>query len=192
MTRTPDEIKKGLELCYEGIDCSECPYFMDCFRDDETPYGAVMPDALAYIQQLEATVSEKEKVVAELSGKIGRLEADNKLLQDAVDQWEYVAASPGAVEDMARENDMLTKYARQREKQVTELSASNVKLQKEVYQLKAERDAAVADLAHVKDCDTCKYDNACLTGKKDCFACHEKSCPCLICRYEWRGVQKEE
>lgn len=63
---------------------------------------------------------------------------------------------------------------------------------KKVKQLEAERDAAVADLAYVKDCDTCKYDNACLTGKKDCFGCHAKSCPCLICQYEWRGVQKEE
>lgn len=67
-----------------------------------------------------------------------------------------------------------------------------LKMEERVQQLEAERDAAVADLAHVKDCDTCKYDNACLTGKKDCFGCHAKSCPCLICQYEWRGVQKEE
>ena len=62
----------------------------------------------------------------------------------------------------------------------------------EVAKLQAERDAAVADLEHVKDCDSCKYDNACFTGKKDCFGCHEKRCPCLTCQYEWRGVTKEE
>ena len=68
----------------------------------------------------------------------------------------------------------------------------NEKLYAELAAVKAERDAAVADLAHAKDCDTCKYDDACLTGKKDCFGCREKSCPCMTCQYEWRGVQKEE
>jgi hypothetical protein len=61
-----------------------------------------------------------------------------------------------------------------------------------IQKLEAERDAAVADLEHVKDCDSCKYDDACFTGKKDCFGCHEKRCPCLTCQYEWRGVQKED
>lgn len=51
--RSPDEIKKGLECCYEGIDCTKCPYMKACFEDDEKPYGLVVPDALAYIQQLE-------------------------------------------------------------------------------------------------------------------------------------------
>lgn len=54
--KKPEEIKKGLEICYEDIDCSECPYLANCFNDDTAPYGAVMPDALAYIQQLEAQV----------------------------------------------------------------------------------------------------------------------------------------
>ena len=43
-------------------------------------------DALALIQQLEATVSEKEKVVAELSGKIGQLEAERNQLLKKVEQ----------------------------------------------------------------------------------------------------------
>ena len=75
---------------------------------------------------------------------------------------------------------------------IQQLQAQNAEQAERIKQLEAERDAAVADLAHVKDCDTCKYDDACLTGKKDCFGCREKSCPCMTCQYEWRGVQKEE
>lgn len=63
MQKTPDEIKKGLELCYEDIDCSECPYLDECFGNDEDPFGAVMPDALAYIQQLER---ERDAAVADI------------------------------------------------------------------------------------------------------------------------------
>ena len=49
--RTPEEIKKGLECCAEYGNCSEgCPYnpIKDCGHD-------LYSDALAYIQQLEAT-----------------------------------------------------------------------------------------------------------------------------------------
>ena len=82
MTKTPDEIKKGLEVCNiwmvdEPNRCMECPYF--CTKDCA---DTLMKHALALIQQLEATVSEKEKVVAELSGKIGQLETErNQLLE---------------------------------------------------------------------------------------------------------------
>lgn len=147
MTKTPDEIKKGLECyinhgeCHKHPRCDGCPYKV--YTPDEVYRNVPIADALALIQQLEAGIAE----------------------------WEDVAVSPGAIEDMAREN---------------------TELLKKVELLQAERDAAVADLAHVKDCDTCKYDNACLTGKKDCFGCHAKGCPCLTCQYEWRGVQKEE
>lgn len=49
--KTPEEIKKGLEICSVGNmrECMQCPYPIgfECF---EQP----MKDALAYIQQLEA------------------------------------------------------------------------------------------------------------------------------------------
>ena len=53
--RTPEEIKKGLELC-EADDCYEekhtgCPY-----DDDELCIRHICGDALAYITQLEARV----------------------------------------------------------------------------------------------------------------------------------------
>lgn len=49
--KTPDEIKKGLECarnCSENdLGCSKCPYLSEDCSD-------LHPDALAYIQQLEA------------------------------------------------------------------------------------------------------------------------------------------
>lgn len=51
--KTPDDIKKGLEICTtDGVSCTECPYCDVCVA-----YGGktdVDVDALAYIQQLEA------------------------------------------------------------------------------------------------------------------------------------------
>ena len=69
-----DEIKKGLEY----ISIKDVARKLDAWEDG-IPYDFVedaAADALALIQQLEATVSEKEKVVAELSGKIGQLEVE--------------------------------------------------------------------------------------------------------------------
>lgn len=77
MTRTPDEIKKGLAYCVEPYCPGEkCPYWnAESCAQDKTY------DALAYIRQLEATVSEKEKVVAELLKKVEQLQADRDALQ---------------------------------------------------------------------------------------------------------------
>lgn len=76
--KSPDKIKKGLGCCADGnIVCAG-----NCVFDDDVKLGypdcvkLLMSNALAYIQQLEATVSEKEKVISELSGKVGQLEAE--------------------------------------------------------------------------------------------------------------------
>lgn len=163
-SRTPDEIKQGL-MCLVGGEeledtCGGCAYL-----DTRGPcVDHVLPDVLALVEQLQATVSEKEKVIAELSGKIGQLEADNKLLQDAVDQWELVAASPGAVEDMGREN---------------------AELLKKVEQLQAERDAALENIRG--DCVYCLHLCEDMVAPS-CFDCANKG----YYRWEWRGVQKEK
>ena len=56
MSKTPDVIKKGLEVCNiwmvdEPNHCKECPYF--CTKDCA---DTLMKNALALIQQLEARV----------------------------------------------------------------------------------------------------------------------------------------
>lgn len=51
MTKTPDEIKKGLECCHEMCSRGNCPY-----REDPECTISARKDALALIQQLEAQV----------------------------------------------------------------------------------------------------------------------------------------
>ena len=58
MTKTPDEIKKGLECCMDYQNCTEgedpqCPYY-----DAQRCMEALLADALALIQQLEAELSD--------------------------------------------------------------------------------------------------------------------------------------
>ncbi len=49
--KTPDEIKKGLKQCFSEICCRGCPYAgADCID--------LGTDALGYIQQLEAALTE--------------------------------------------------------------------------------------------------------------------------------------
>ena len=54
--KTPEEIKKGIELCiYMDGPCSECPYDKVSYNLDECS-KALLEDALAYIWQLEEKV----------------------------------------------------------------------------------------------------------------------------------------
>ena len=86
---------------------------------------------------------------------------------------------------------------------IEKLTAENADLRKELEwkgmvialaqrkqtEAEAERDAALADLADVRSCKTCKY--ACDT--RDCSSCKSKTCKCLDCHldknaWEWRGL----
>ena len=59
--KTPDEIKKGLEICSSRGDCAKCPYPEgECFSD------LVEKDAHGYILQLENHISELTEKVAHL------------------------------------------------------------------------------------------------------------------------------
>ena len=78
MTHTPDEIKKGLELCIAGVyDCCRCSYHEvgngDCVTD-------VKCDVLAYIQQLESDNAQQARCIENLTDK---LNATN----DALPRW---------------------------------------------------------------------------------------------------------
>lgn len=74
--KTPDEIKRGAELCANGVDdgsCMKvCPYHggepgLYCFE-------ALAKDCLAYIRELEAKVAELEKVKKERDAAIADME----------------------------------------------------------------------------------------------------------------------
>lgn len=72
--RTPEEIKKGLELCRVGK-CSECPYREECDEHlacggDMLPADVVLNDIAALIQQLEA---ERDRYKRELDAAVKEL-----------------------------------------------------------------------------------------------------------------------
>ena len=62
--KTPDEIKKGLECCLKlKTNCSLCPYAPNV---DGDCMNGLVPDALAYIQQLERERDAAVGLVKEL------------------------------------------------------------------------------------------------------------------------------
>lgn len=69
--KTLDEIKKGLEHCAVGNCGCECPYFTQIdlpFGDEQGCDDSLLPDALAYIQQLE---TERDAAVSDLKKHVG-------------------------------------------------------------------------------------------------------------------------
>ena len=66
MSKTPDEIKKGLECCHVGdCECERCPY-----QKANSCMHWLKQDALEYIQQLEAGIDHAEKVAMECAKSI--------------------------------------------------------------------------------------------------------------------------
>ena len=177
--RPADEIKKGLECCSNvNFVCNEeCPYYKSLSEGEDCCLKK-NADALALIQQLQTENAEKDQRIRQLEAERDVLDYTLAGVMHSVDKW--LDVEPYKM-DGPTGNDAVTRSVLAREIAL-----------KAIEQAQTERDAAVADLEHVKDCDSCKYDDACFTGKKDCFGCHEKRCPCLTCQYEWRGVQKEE
>ena len=162
MPKTPDEIKKGMEIT--SSDClmceccvTDCPYDLECHPGNEETNTnvpkAMLHDALALIQQLQAQNAEKE-------ARIQQLEADKQQLE-------------GMLTHMNQLRDAAAGRA--------------LKMEERVHQLEEERDAAVEDVHG--NCHSCKYYikdpkeepcASCLSGfgNKD--------------NWQWRGVQKEE
>lgn len=152
--KKPNDIKKGLTWCIKGDYCKGCPYEDDCYVNLKNI--PMIKEALAYIQQLEADNASKDERI--------------QMLEAGMAQWEDVAASPGAVEDMARENHRLTQ----------ELEA-----------VKRERDAAVKDLQSYTECTFCKHDGteADMDPCKTCF--HVGAGGFSKRNWQWRGVCSE-
>lgn len=143
MNKTPDEIKKGLRL-----------------------YASELDDIVAVCDMSEAMglLEEARNKMFEAANCIDEMDSD-------LSAWGDVASSPGAVEDMAREN--------------TEL------LQK-IEQLEKERNAAVADLKEA--CAGCSNDTLCCNYCKyqeDDLQCHH-DCKMYTKEWDWqwRGVKE--
>lgn len=80
MTKTPDEIKKGLECCWGSraetglVGCDQCPYWgkYGC------PAGKVKlgNDALVLIRQLQGENAEQAEKIRALEARVQQLEAE--------------------------------------------------------------------------------------------------------------------
>ena len=78
MTKTPDEIKKGLECCVDGnLVCAG-----NCVFDDDVKLGypdcvkLLMTNALALIQQKEQENAEQAEKIRVLEARVRQLEAE--------------------------------------------------------------------------------------------------------------------
>lgn len=81
--KTPEEIKKGLKHCCNDAPCLECEYADQ--RDRRyTCEDALLADALAYIQQLEAQVPKWISVEERLPKRNERV-----VVTDGKRTWDY-------------------------------------------------------------------------------------------------------
>ena len=169
MTKTPDDVKKGLAACnkYEYGQHSGCPYVgeMFCIRN-------VCGDALALIQQLEkrvihlealnqsdlTTITMQERTRARFQERISQLESDKQ-------QLEGMLAHMNQLRDAA--------------------AGRALEMEERVHQLEAERDAMMQDMN--RSCFICKhFDTGIGRLNAVCAECERWR------NWEWHGVQKEE
>lgn len=81
MTKTPDEIKKGLECCQKDECFGErenCPYT----ADPNLCVGVMCGDVLAFIQQLQAENAEKDERIQQLEADLEDMTARYKIADD--------------------------------------------------------------------------------------------------------------
>lgn len=82
--KTPEEIKKELERCTTyiyGFPCEGCLYGIDAEKVESDCVDALLKDALAYIQQLEAAqpkwISVEERLPDDRGNFITKIHCDN-------------------------------------------------------------------------------------------------------------------
>lgn len=171
MTRTPDEIKKGLDFCSRstcGDKDIECPY--EC--GNSTCITHLTSDALALIQQLQAENAEKDEKIRVLESRNNALYHTILGVMHFVDKWLDVPAYDP-------DEDINGTTAIGRASQAREITLQAIE------QLEAERDAAVENIRG--DCVYCLHLCEDMVAPS-CFDCANKG----YYRWEWRGVQKED
>lgn len=62
--KTPDDIKRALNICGDDKCSKDCPYYDNCYMEDAL--CELASDALEYIQQLENHIGELTENVAQL------------------------------------------------------------------------------------------------------------------------------
>lgn len=72
--KTPDEIKRGLEVCSANADCNQCPYV------ERSCIDSLIQNALAYIRQLEEDRDILRALTVQLSARNNELTMENLAL----------------------------------------------------------------------------------------------------------------
>jgi hypothetical protein len=171
--KTPEEIKKGLKTHANfGICMIDCPYDSPA-NCEYSCTNEFAKDALAYIQQLEATYSQVSKA---LCGK-GNATPD-EVLQAASQLKNRLQAY--------EESAIKCCYESRCNKEINALNEYCDRVDKELEAVKRERDAAVRDIKFcaIYSDSTCEL---CKNGKNG--RCQRV---CLVQKeFEWRGVCPE-
>lgn len=182
--RTPEDIKKGLEVCSTGDGCIQCPY-----DEPNLCHGIEnKADALAYIQQLEERNSKLEYTL------LG--------VMHSVDKWLDVESY-----DFDKDDGTV---AATRASNAREIALKAIeKAQADLAQVERERDAAVHDIRNAKWflCHVCQnyyrpdpavrhYECKVLGKFSDIFSpsdfAEEDDNPISMCgKFKWRGVCEE-
>lgn len=150
--------------------------FKDCWKP------GVIGDTLQRVIDEQPTIDpETLPIVKELCEQV-------KSLQTELSNWDFWYGPIRKREaEVMRENQAAVKVMRKRcEKTIAELRA-------ELKQVKAERDAALADLEYTACCETCAH--GCNKPGKICCFCDNRECTCKTCAggesWKWRGIVSE-
>lgn len=171
MTKTPDEIKKGLECCCDlmGVMCPYCPYAEDGDAS-ETCREEMAGDALVLIQQLQAENADQAVRIQQLEKRVIHLEALNQSNLTTITMQERTRA---------RLQERISQLEAERDAAVA--------------------DILYAASVYLGECNTCKNGEVCAACKRQdaCDECPNSKCMCIGCgagrsNWQWRGVQKEE
>ena len=165
--KTPEEIKKGLEVCTAQEDCVGCPYTDgDAFFCDR-----LRKDAFAYIQQLEDAIDKTTQLMQSATEVIKK---NQEQLESTYSQVKKALCG--------KENVSWVEV----------LEAAD-QLKSRLAQAERERDAAVADLSD--RCLYCK-NAARKLEEPPCADCMQPKngilfAPRVRTHFEWRGVCPE-
>jgi len=171
MSKSPEEIKKGLELCVNAnsfnYPCDECPYV----KEEDGCNSMMVEDALAYIQQLEQIALHWQSSMNQVQ----------KALQDN---------GFGSLEEFLQAFSQVKADNAKKDETIQMLQDGNASLMdmidegcEKTVRLERERDTAVADLYCNWKCAICKR------FTKPIDKCpHYGECGLGYSNFEWRGV----
>lgn len=134
-----------------------------------------------------ATVDAMPTIAPETLPIVQKLQAEVANLKDQLSNLEYWQLNREIVLESAAQDRAAVNVMRKRcEKTIAELRA-------ELKQVKAEREAALADLEYTACCETCAH--GCDKPGKICYFCDNRECTCKTCAggesWKWRGIASE-